>query len=253
LYVHFLPALVQPEAFRGAVAVVVDVLRASTTIIQALASGARAVVPCLEVGEAHQTARAISHGQYVLGGERGGLRIEGFHLGNSPAEYTPQAVGGKTVVFTTTNGTRALNHARAADEVLIGALVNFSAVLARARGSAIAGGRPIHILCAGTQSEITSEDVLCAGAMIERLQALDALTGAALNDEAFLALAAWRQVNSETQRGGLAEVLQTSSRGGGNLACQGMAGDIEFAAKMDRLALVPRLDVAAWKIVAAGS
>jgi 2-phosphosulfolactate phosphatase len=101
----------------------------------------------------------------VLGGERGGKRIEGFDLGNSPAEYKPALVAGKTVLFTTTNGTRAMQMCRQAQKVLIGSFANFSA-MCRELGKL----DHVDILCAGTDGQITREDVLFAGAVIEDLR-----------------------------------------------------------------------------------
>src|SRR5262245_57387196 len=108
LNVHLLPELTTPEALTGGVVVVIDVLRATTTITTALAAGARRVIPCLDVADARAAAANSPEGECVLGGERQGLRIEGFDLGNSPNEYTPASVGGKTLVFSTTNGTKAM-------------------------------------------------------------------------------------------------------------------------------------------------
>src|SRR5437868_6038312 len=119
LSVHFLPALADPEELRDATAVVIDLLRASTTICYALAAGAREVIPCLEVDDARRTAADLAASPPVLGGERKGIRIEGFDLGNSPDEYRPDTVGGRTVVFTTTNGTAAMQRCRPARRVLI--------------------------------------------------------------------------------------------------------------------------------------
>ena len=110
LYVHLLPQLVLPSVLEGAVAVVIDVLRASTTIIYALAAGCTAVLPVAEVEEARTTAGRMRAGKVILGGERGGKPIEGFDLGNSPAEYTPEMCKGAALVLTTTNGTRRLRH-----------------------------------------------------------------------------------------------------------------------------------------------
>ena len=101
----------------------------------------------------------------VLGGEREGLPIEGFPLGNSPEEYTRRRVGGKTLLFTTTNGTRAMIHARQADEVLVAAFVNVQAVLGR-----LFDRQRVHIVCAGTDGKIGHDDVLLAGMLVERLQ-----------------------------------------------------------------------------------
>src|SRR5438067_13583166 len=99
LDVYLLPDLVESAALAGEMVVVIDVLRATTTIIHALAAGAREVVPCLEIDEARGVAGRLGKAA-VLGGERGGVAIAGFDLGNSPAEYTRERVGGKTVVFT---------------------------------------------------------------------------------------------------------------------------------------------------------
>src|SRR5438132_9688378 len=126
LFAHFLPTLMDPDELRDGTAVVIDVLRASTTICHALAAGAREVIPCLEVEEARRVAADNSGSRPMLGGEREGVRIEGFDLGNSPGEYRPDTVGGRTVVFTTTNGTRAMLGCRSARRVLIGSFVNFS-------------------------------------------------------------------------------------------------------------------------------
>ena len=86
----------------------IDVLRSTTTIVHALAAGAREVIPCAQVEEARQIARQFPADQVVLGGERGGLAVKGFDLGNSPEDYTADRVRGKTLVITTTNGTRAM-------------------------------------------------------------------------------------------------------------------------------------------------
>src|SRR5215471_15948471 len=105
ILVHLLPTLVEPAELRDGVAVVIDLLRATSTIVHALAAGAKAVVPCGEIDEAWQVAARSQPGSFVLGGERGGLKISGFDLGNSPSEYTREAVAGNRVIFTTTNGT----------------------------------------------------------------------------------------------------------------------------------------------------
>ena len=134
------------RALDSAVAVVIDVLRASTTVVHALASGAQAVIPCETIDEAREQSTRRSSGTVLLGGERGGERIDGFDLGNSPLEFTPEAVAGKTIVFTTTNGTKALKQCASADRVLIGTFVNRAALLRVLQ----ADGRPIHLVCAGT-------------------------------------------------------------------------------------------------------
>ena len=165
LNVYALPRLVEAEELAGGTAVVIDVLRAATTIAYALEAGAAQVIPCREISEALALAQRFPADEIMLGGERDGLPIDGFQLGNSPEEYSPDRVAGKTVIFTTTNGTRAMAHARAADEVLVAAFVDASAIVAR-----LLDREKIGILCAGTDGHISEDDVLLAGLLVDRLQ-----------------------------------------------------------------------------------
>ena len=238
LRVHFLPELVDPAALAGSRCVVVDVLRATTTIIEGLAAGATAVVPCLSIDDARRRAKEFEAGQSLLGGERGGRPIDGFDLGNSPAEYTAARVTGKSVVLTTTNGTKALLHCGAGSEILIGALVNLSAVCSWLPAG---GNAPVDIVCAGTDGQITREDVLFAGAVAERVAA----AGFQLDDSAEIARDAWRSVSGGTSGGVLQQRLVAAfgaSRGGRNLIEIGMADDLHLAARVDQFAIVPQFD-----------
>ena len=241
LRVHFLPESVEPTSLAGSRCVVVDVLRATTTIVEALAAGAAAVVPCLTIDEAQWRAGELAAGESLLGGERGGRLIEGFDLGNSPAEYTAARVGGKTVVLTTTNGTKALLHSVAGSEILIGALVNLSAVCVRLQTAPPRGSAPVDVVCAGTDGQITREDVLFAGAVADRLAA----NAFQLDDSAEIARDAWRSVSGGASGGELQRRLiaaMSASRGGRNLIEIGMAGDIQLAARIDQVAIVPQFD-----------
>lgn len=237
--VHFLPRLIEQGSLSERSAVVIDVLRASTTIVHALAHGAARVVPCLEPDHAHTVARRYAP-HALLGGERGGLRIPGFDLGNSPAEYDRPVVAAKTIVFTTTNGTRALQTCHDADQILIGAFVNLSAICRELRDCP-----RIDLVCAGTAGEVTREDVLLAGALLARLCEQDGREPAEYNDSAQLAVDAWRESVGDrtdpsrvpTER--LVETLR-ASQGGRNLLEIGHASDVELAAQVDRFDLVPR-------------
>ena len=253
--VFLLPALVAPEELAGKTTVVIDVLRATTTIIHALAAGASQVVPCLEVEDACRVA-AEAPGQIVLGGERGGLPIHGFDLGNSPADYTPARVGGKIVAFTTTNGTRAMLHCRSARRVLIGAFVNFSAIC---RELAEAGN--VALVCAGTDGHVTREDTLFAGAVVHELASpgpplpLGEGRGEGagkskfcLNDQAEIAADAWRACASDLTGHNLLGSALRASRGGRNLIDTGQENDIDLAAQIDRFDIVPELDLSTWRI-----
>src|SRR3954469_17118877 len=156
LNVYNLPSHVEERELAGGTAVVIDVLRATSTICRALAAGAREVVPFVTIEDALAAAEKVGRANVVLGGERRGVLIPGFDLGNSPGEYTPARCKRVTVVLTTTNGTRALLRAAEGERVLVGAFVNYSAVCEQLR----ADGRPVHIVCAGTDGEVSLEDTL---------------------------------------------------------------------------------------------
>jgi len=239
--VHLLPSLVAPDALANGTVVVIDVLRATTTIVYALAHRAREVVPCMEVEEARQTAALIG-ASAVLGGERGGVLIEGFDLGNSPDEYTADRVAGKSVVFTTTNGTQAIRCCHQAGRVLIGAFVNFSALC-----DAVTEATDLHLLCAGTGSDVTREDTMLAGAIVDDAFRRNAETR--LNDQAEIAADTWRAAeNAITGRRLLADSLRRS-QGGRNILAVGLERDIDLAAEIDRFTIVPELDRQTGRIV----
>jgi len=147
---------------RDAVAVIVDVLRATTTLTQALANGARGVLPASSVEEAFDLKRR--HPAALLCGEREGRKVDGFDLGNSPLEVTPAVVAGRTLIFASTNGSIAMRRAAGARRRLLAAFVNASAVVA-----ALAGERRVVIVCAGKLGRFALEDTLLAGWLCARL------------------------------------------------------------------------------------
>ncbi|GAB6158061.1 2-phosphosulfolactate phosphatase family protein [Desulfotomaculum varum] len=147
-------------------AVMFDILRASSTVCTALANGCQAVLPVSEVADALALAQSLPEQTYLLGGERGAVRLPGFHLGNSPLEYTRPVVQGKTIILTTTNGTRATRlAAEGSGQVIIGSLLNVAAV-ARAL---VAAGRDVVLVCAGTRGQFSLEDTLAAGMVTRQL------------------------------------------------------------------------------------
>jgi 2-phosphosulfolactate phosphatase len=250
LRVHFLPTLLEPDELAGATAVVIDLLRASTTICYALAARAKEIIPCLEVEEARRRAAEIVPPP-LLGGERGGVQIEGFDLGNSPDEYRPEMVGGRTIVFTTTNGTRAMLARRGAGRLVIGSFVNLSSVCGQLNPN-----QATHLICAGTQSRITREDVLCAGAIVDRLFSWDIVGTSDINDEARIARDAWRETMhglDVSDPGAIETLIETlrETQGGRNLIALGLEHDIAAAAQIDRFQIVPELDTKRWRICAA--
>lgn len=242
VHVHLLPTLFEPESLRGGIAVVIDVLRASTTIIHALAAQSPSVIPCGEVEIARAVARELPADSVLLGGERHGQRIEGFDLDNSPLTYVPELLAGKTVVFTTTNGTRALDRCQLAARVLIGAFVNRHALIE----VLIEDGRPVHLVCAGTDGDITTEDVLFAGSVACEVRERHAEQSIP-DDETQLALALWQSASRDYS--GIRQILR-ASRGGLNLLELGFDHDIDRSATCDMFDLVPEYDLAT-RVIAA--
>jgi 2-phosphosulfolactate phosphatase len=254
IFVHLLPCLIPPGALRGGVAVVVDVLRATTVIVHALAAGCAAVIPCGEVEEAKRVATQLPPGTALLGGERGGLPIPGFHLGNSPGEFTRAVCTGKNLVMTTTNGTRAILACLDALRVYIASFANLKATADELGVQLLKKdhGLPVHIVCAGTEGHISLEDSLLAGALTTGLAALTVNDpeGARLgNDEAFLVLSQWLEAERFLKRRPLKKLLGVS-RGGQNVQRIGLAADIAAAAEVDRHPLVARLRVDPLRVVA---
>ena len=149
----------------GVTAIVLDVVRASTTIVAALAGGAHAVLPVATPEEARSLAREGDRGHVLIGGERGGAPPPGFDCGNSPAEYTSDRVRGRTVMFTTTNGTRALLALAGAHRIAVGGFVNAAAVARWVTGEP----GDVLLVCAGERGRFCLEDAVCAGLLVSRL------------------------------------------------------------------------------------
>ena len=176
-----LPALAQRD-LRATACIVFDVLRATSTFVTALHHGAKAIIPVSEIAEALAFEKSEIRGQrlevVLLGGERNGVRISAdgidFDLGNSPREYTPEKVRGKTIVSTTTNGTRALRACVNAQTVLAASFLNLMATAEFLRRGNFEN---ILLVCAGTGENTALEDVLGAGGLCELLARWGETTG----------------------------------------------------------------------------
>ncbi|HLX94617.1 MAG TPA: 2-phosphosulfolactate phosphatase [Verrucomicrobiae bacterium] len=231
-----LPALKQRD-LRNAVCVVFDVLRATSTFVTALQNGARAVVPVSEIAEA--LARRQKQPDVLLGGERDGVKIRGplgggvdFDLGNSPREYTAEKVRGRTIVSTTTNGTRALRACAGAQTVLAAAFLNLTATV-----EFIKKLRPTHVVpvCAGTRENTALEDVLAAGALCEMLLAGTGMDE--ISDSAEMARATHEQAKAN-----LAAAVGRSENARRLLAIPELRDDVPFCLQRDIFPLVARLE-----------
>jgi 2-phosphosulfolactate phosphatase len=219
------------------VCVVFDVLRATSTFVTALAKGAEAIIPVGEISEA-LAMRATRPG-VLLAGERDGVRIGAkltsgveFDLGNSPHEYTPEKVRGKTIVSTTTNGTRALRACGGAGGVFIGCFLNLEAV-----AKAVLERTPHHVLlvCAGTGEGMALEDVLAAGAVCERF-----VSGSGefqLLDSAAVAWHAWLNARHD-----LAAIASRSQNALHLLAHPELSADVAFCLTLNHFDVVAKLN-----------
>ena len=240
-----LPSMVDPDALSGHTVVVVDVLRATTTIIHSLHSGGKQVLPQPSV-ESARAAYEAHNGEALLGGERGGRIVDGFHNGNSPVEYVPDVIKGKTLILATTNGTVAMERCRSANRVLIGAMVNLGAI-----AEAIENDPQVTVLCSGTDRHVTSEDVIFAGALIDRVITNRTAAGnpsGQLTDSAAIALNHWRHTKQAMESGTPLADFFRNARGGINLVKIGHDPDIVFAAGIDTVPVVPELDLKTWSI-----
>jgi 2-phosphosulfolactate phosphatase len=227
--VFFSPQEVAASDIAGRVVAVVDVLRASTTIAVALANGARNIIPLPSSEEVVSRAKSLG-GAAKLAGERRMQPVPGFDFGNSPLQFTKEAVDGKTILMSTTNGTAAVLAVQGARDVVIASYVNFSAVLSMLR-TALRGGADVAILCAGHERHFALEDTACAGLFVRHL--IEKQTTAEINDAAQAAMLIDKKFGS-----GLKRLFRTSSHGSA-LAEAGFGDDLVACAKVDSYPVIP--------------
>ena len=227
-----LPSLLTDAHRRGRTVVVFDVLRATTTLTAAVAAGVAEVRVFPDPDAARAAARAFGPSG-LLCGERDCLPPPGFDLGNSPGAFAPDRHAARTVFMATTNGTRAILAAQAgADAVLVGALVNARAVA----GKIVDLGRDATLLCAGTNGQIAAEDLIGAGAVIARLEEVAPGRGRRRGDTADIAVTLFRAAERD-----LATALRNTT-GGRNVVNAGLAPDVAFAARLDVIDVVGKVE-----------
>jgi len=230
-----LPALAQRD-LRATACVVFDVLRATSTFVTALHHGAKAIIPVSEIAEALEIQKSEARSQkpesILLGGERNGVRISAdgvdFELGNSPREFTPEKVRGKTIVSTTTNGTRALRACVGAKIILASAFLNLSATAEFLRRMNF---EHVLLVCAGTGKNCALEDLLGAGALCELLAA------DAPFDSAQIAWRIYREAKAD-----LAGAVRSSENARRLLGIPELRDDVAFCLQRDVFPLVARME-----------
>ena len=227
--VILVPSELGDNALAGRSVAVVDVLRATTSIVAACDAGAKDVVPIASVEEATKLAETLGREHIVLCGERDGQRINGFDLGNSPLEFTEGVVKGKTLVMATTNGTPMFNRVKPSSFVCVACINNAQAasqVLAKS-------GADVTVICSGKLGRFSLEDAVGAGMLVSCLSEI--MPDAALTDGALNALLLYRKFCKNLPR------AMKAGEHGQYLASLGYKADLEYAARENITATVPLL------------
>ena len=230
LDLFFSPIQVKPADTAGRLVAIVDVLRASTTVATALANGAKTVMPLPDADDVITRSKEFHRSAVVLAGEQKMMPIQGFDLGNSPQSFTPEAVKGKTILLTTTNGTRALLGVQGARDIVIASYVNFTAVLTMMKIAA-SSNTDIAIICAGEDGGFTLEDAACAGRYVKAIpKRSDPIE---MNDAAAASVLIEKKYGDN-----IAKVFKESAHGKA-LQEAGFGDDLAAAAEVDAHPVVP--------------
>jgi len=236
------PKLLSDSNCKGSLCCVIDVLRATTTIVVSLANGATAVYPCVDATEARKRAESTSGDNILLGGEERGLRIPGFHLGNSPLEYqSSDSIAGKIIFFATTNGTPTMQkaHSCSGAPVYITSLANLPAVSSALVLAAVADSPTgILLVCSGRYGTPSAEDLYCAGLLAGNI--MDKLLHAGISFE--LGDGALIAAGFAGGDEGRALKVLTESEHGRYLQSIGFNADLEFSSLIGRYDVVPIFD-----------
>ena len=220
---------INSEYLKNKVVVVIDMLRATSVITTALANGAKQVFPILTVEEAFDKKKELlSKEDILIGGERKALKIDGFDFSNSPLEYTKENVNGKTIILSTTNGTRAINLSLKADEIIIGSILNSKAVALELKKL----NKDVVFINAGTNGEFSMDDFICSGYMINLLSEI---SNCDLSDIAKTAKYIYENNTN------LIDYIK-EARHYSVLKSLNLMNDLEYCCKKDILNIVPKVD-----------
>ena len=225
--VLFSPVIADELYYTAKTVVVIDVLRASTTIVTALQNGAKEIVPVATVEFGVKISGGMFGGQTLLGGERNTKKVEGFALGNSPLEYTREIVSGKTIILYTTNGSKAVVKAKFAENLYICSYLNLGAIAEQL----VKLGNDFEILCAGKSNTFSLEDSVCAGRLIRRV--MDK------NNELILTDTAKVTVSLDDSFGKDPLEMLKETEHGKLLLQNGFEEDLKYAAGLDTSDVIP--------------
>jgi 2-phosphosulfolactate phosphatase len=233
----FSPVIVDELYFTGKTSVVIDALRATTTIITALENGAKEIIPVGTVEFAVKVSGGMFGWQTLLGGERNTKKIEGFALGNSPLEYSADIVAGKSVVLFTTNGTKAITKAKFSSELFICAYLNISALAKHL----VLLNHDLEIVCAGRSNNFSMEDSVCAGKLISEIQKI--------NNDLILSDSARASISLSKSLGKNILNMLRETEHGKILIENGFEDDLTFCSKLNYSSAIPFLNGQALKLL----
>jgi 2-phosphosulfolactate phosphatase len=237
IHIQLLPFPIAPEVLSDRVVAVIDILRATSVMVQAMSQGAREIIPVKTVEEALQKAKSFPPNTTLLGGERESKKIEGFDLGNSPREYQGEKVRGKRLILTTTNGTKAFYTVSSGKNVLVGSFLNISAVAERC----FELNQDLFIYASGDEGNFSLEDTVCGGMLIERI--------IKKGRRSFTLTDASRSAHILFQRfeANIVESFYLSQHGR-DLVDRGFEEDLPYCAQVDTTNLVPVFEEGVIKI-----
>lgn len=218
---------VYDKILKGKVVVVIDTLRATSVITTALVNGAKEVIPVADIEDAINISGHLERDTILLGGERNAVKIEGFDLSNSPLEYSEDVVKGKTIIITTTNGTRALKKASSSDDVVVGCLLNVTSVA----DYIYKENKDVVIICAGTEGKFSIDDIITAGAILDRLEKLSPYESDDLSKASYFLYKSFQD-----------NILNIMKYGYhlNRIEKLGFHEDVEFCTTIDKFSVVPK-------------
>ena len=218
---------VYDKILKGKVVVVIDTLRATSVITTALVNGAKEVIPVADIEDAINISGHLERDTILLGGERNAVKIEGFDLSNSPLEYSEDVVKGKTIIITTTNGTRALKKASSSEDVVVGCLLNVTSVA----DYIYKENKDVVIICAGTEGKFSIDDIITAGAILDRLEKLSPYESDDLSKASYFLYKSFQD-----------NILNIMKYGYhlNRIEKLGFHEDVEFCTTIDKFSVVPK-------------
>lgn len=226
---------------RDKTVVIIDVLRTASTIITALHNGAKSVVPAATQGDAGRIAQNLDPTVFLLGGEKENQKIDGYHLGNSPQEYTEEKVRGRTLILHTSSTTGTILFAKSARSLIIGGLINYRKIVQHIRKE----DSDVAIICTGTRNRVSIADTVCAGLILNSLWQGNRPKNN-VSDAVAISHTVYQDYREEL------ESAIMESLPGRELREQGFESDVEYCVGLNTVPVLPEFDTNTLSIVLTG-